>query len=230
MAIAAEPKIILPETAGKSHPLRPPPSCPTGSKACVAERRRRFGARPRSGPARRGGRAPPTRRPEASAYSLVERVAPNALDVGPRSAPLHALRTTRSTTRLKRGARVHSATPMESSPPKDRPLEATNTSAYRTACMPLHSLQSVSPAAHRLARCTSVAGAARLIASPRHEAPTALRYTDQESYRYRSGGTECPSTETNNRSNPLTSIARTTVTVGSPNPGPAPGIQLNVAP
>jgi len=85
----------------RSVPLHVPLSCPTGSNAWVAERSERFGARPRSGPARHGGRAPPTRRPGVSAYQLVERVAPNALDVGPRSAPINALGTTRSTTEAR---------------------------------------------------------------------------------------------------------------------------------
>ena len=39
----------------------------------------------------------PTPRSAASTTQLVERVVPNALDVGPRSAPFNALGTTRST-------------------------------------------------------------------------------------------------------------------------------------
>ena len=106
---------------------------------CVAERFKRFGSEfAVARPSTITDSATPTAN-TVSLATVVERVAPafakvtagrpNALDVGPRLAPINALRATRSTTiRLKRGARVQSIVPSEP-PPKDRPLEAMNDTA-----------------------------------------------------------------------------------------------------
>jgi len=161
----------------------PPPVQPH-PVACVAERPRRFEARPRTGNEKLPRSTTGKPQPEACTYSLVARVVPNALDVGLRSAPLNALGTTRSTTKLKRGARVHPAVLSEPPPPKGRPLEAMNDAANWLACMPQRPPQSVSPAAHRLARCVSViAGEARLSAwSCRVRRPELSRNPDSASF------------------------------------------------